>query len=347
MDGAEHFGTLADGTKVERWWLANGGVRLGLLSYGGIVQTLEVPDRHGRAANISLGYDSLDDYTTRSPYFGALIGRYGNRIADGRFTLDGESYQLPVNNAPNSLHGGDHGFDRRVWSVEPFTSGSDVGLVLRLTSPDGDMGYPGTLDVEVVHTLTAEGGFRLDYRATTDRPTVVSLTNHTYFNLRGAGSGGIHDHEVGIAAGHYTPVDASLIPTGELAPVAGTPFDFRRAQPVGDPLRHTHPQVGHARGIDHNLVLDKGVTAAPEHAATVTDPSSGRVLRIATTEPGVQFYTGNYLAVATADAYRDGDGFCLETQHFPDSPNQPSFPSTVLRPGETYRSTTVHSFGTA
>ncbi|MDX2644666.1 galactose mutarotase [Streptomyces sp. PA03-1a] len=346
----EHFGTLEDGTKVDIWTVSNGGITLKVLSYGGVVQTLELPDRRGRRVNVSLGFDDIAGYVANSPYFGALIGRYGNRIAGGKFTLDGHTYQLPVNDGPNSLHGGDRGFDKRVWEVEGFKAGSDAGLVLRYTSADGEMGYPGTLKVKVVYTLTADARWRIDYTATTDKATVVNLTNHTYFNLRGEGDGGIYDHEVQIAARRYTPVGSTLIPTGELAPVAGTPFDFRSAKAIGRDIRSAHQQVLYGQGIDHNFVLDKGRTAAPEHIVTVTEPVSGRVMRIATTEPGVQFYTGNFLTGAFAGSsgrvYRQGDGFCLETQHFPDSPNQPSFPSTVLRPGQTYRSTTVHSFGT-
>ncbi|QLH21527.1 aldose epimerase family protein [Streptomyces sp. Rer75] len=346
----EHFGTLADGTKVDRWTIENGRTRLGVLSYGGVVQTLEIPDRHGRRANVSLGFADLDSYVASSPYFGALIGRYGNRIARGTFTLDGTKYQLPVNDGPNSLHGGDKGFDKRVWTVAPFRKGADVGLTLRRVSPDGEMGYPGALTVRVDYTLTAAGDFRIDYEATTDKATVVNLTNHTYYNLAGEGSGSIYDHRLQIAASRYTPVDKTLIPTGELAKVAGTPFDFRRAKEIGRDIREAHQQVLYGQGIDHNFALDKGLTRRPEHIVTVTEPESGRVMKIATTEPGVQFYTGNFLtgtfAGTSGQVYRQGDGFCLETQHFPDSPNQPAFPTTVLRPGATYRSTTVHSFST-
>ena len=346
----EHFGTLADGTKVDRWTIENGRTRLSVLSYGGVVQTLEIPDRHGHRANVSLGFSDLDAYVANSPYFGALIGRYGNRIALGAFTLDGKKYQLPINDGPNSLHGGDKGFDKRVWSVTPFRKGADVGLTLRRVSPDGEMGYPGALTVRVDYTLTAAGDFRIDYEATTDKATVVNLTNHTYYNLAGEGSGSIYDHRLQIAAARYTPVGKTLIPTGELAKVAGTPFDFRRTKEIGRDIRDAHQQVLYGQGIDHNFVLDKGITDRPEHILTVTDPSSGRVMKIATTEPGVQFYTGNFLtgtfAGTSGQVYRQGDAFALETQHFPDSPNQPSFPSTVLRPGDTYRSTTVHSFST-
>ncbi|WP_137991692.1 aldose epimerase family protein [Streptomyces vilmorinianum] len=344
----EHFGTLADGTRVHRWTVAAGGTRLRVLSYGGIVQSLDIPDRRGRYANVSLGFDNLEDYVSGSPYFGAIIGRYGNRIAGGAFTLDGSTYRLPVNDGPNSLHGGDKGFDKRVWDVEPYAQGPDTGLTLRYVSADGEMGYPGTLRVRVDYVLTPRGDFRVQYEATTDRPTVVNLTNHTYFNLAGEGNGSILDHTLRIAASRYTPVDSTLIPTGELARVAHTPFDFRTGKPIGRDIRAAHPQVLFGRGYDHNFALDKGLTGAPQHVVTVTEPVSGRVMEIATTEPGVQFYSGNFLdgtlAGASGKVYRQGDGFCLETQHFPDSPNQPSFPSTVLRPGRTYRSTTVHSF---
>ncbi|MFC8081797.1 aldose epimerase family protein [Streptomyces sp. NPDC057340] len=344
----ELFGKLADGTKVYRWSLENGGTRMKVLSYGGVVQSLEIPDRRGRYANVSLGFDNLDDYVARSPHFGALIGRYGNRIAKGRFTLDGKEYQLSVNDGENSLHGGALGFDYRVWDVEPFTDGPDVGLVLHYTSVDGEMGYPGTLRATVTYTLTRRGDWRIDYEATTDKATVVNLTSHVYWNLAGEGSGTIEDHELSIAASRYTPTDAGLIPTGELAKVSGTPFDFRRAKPIGRDIRDAHPQLVTAKGFDHNWVLDKGITDRPEHIATLREHTSGRALRIATDQPGLQFYSGNFLdgtlTGTGGSLYRQGDALCLETQHFPDSPNQPSFPSTVLRPGETYRTSTVHSF---
>jgi aldose 1-epimerase len=344
----ELFGTLADGTEVHRWSLENGGTRMKVLSYGGVVQSLEIPDRHGRYANVVAGFDDIADYAAKSPYFGALIGRYGNRIAAGRFTLDGKPYQLDVNDGDNSLHGGARGFDKRVWDVEPFTEGTDVGLRLRRTSADGEMGYPGTLRAEVTYTLTRHGDWRIDYAATTDKATVVNLTSHVYWNLAGEGSGGIEDHELSIAAARYTPTDAGLIPTGELARVAGTPFDFRHAKPVGRDLRAGHEQLVLAKGYDHNWVLDKGITARPEHIATLRDPRSGRTLKIATDQPGLQFYSGNFLdgtlTGTSGRTYRQGDALCLETQHFPDSPNHPEFPSTVLRPGRTYRTTTIHRF---
>lgn len=345
----ELFGKLADGTEIHRWSLENGGTRLKVLSYGGIVQCLETPDRDGRYANVSLGFDTVEDYVAGSPYFGALIGRYGNRIGAGRFTLDGETYELSVNDGTNSLHGGADGFDRAVWDVEPFTDGSDVGLRLSYTSADGEMGYPGTLAVEVTYTLTERGEWRIDYGATTDRTTVVNLTNHVYWNLAGEGSGSVLDHELTIAAARYTPVGSGLIPTGEAGRRRGHTFDFRTGKAVGKDVRAADPQLLQAKGFDHNWVLDKSGTAGPEWAATLTDPASGRTLKISTTEPGLQFYSGNFLdgtlVGPSGKTYRQGDALCLETQHFPDSPNKPSYPSTVLRPGETYRSTTVHAFG--
>ncbi|WP_443047075.1 aldose epimerase family protein [Streptomyces sp. NBC_00267] len=343
------FGRLADGTEIDSWALENGGTRMKVLSWGGIVQSLEIPDRHGRHADVCLGFDTIEDYVARTPYFGALIGRYGNRIAEGRFTLDGEAHQVDVNDGVNSLHGGATGFDRQVWDVEPFTEGSDTGLRLYRTSPDGEMGYPGTLDVKVTYTLTGRGDWRVDYEATTDRATVVNLTSHVYWNLAGESAGTVEGHELMIAAARYTPTDAGLIPTGELAEVSGTPFDFREPRTIGSGLRAGHVQQVRAQGYDHNWVLDKGVTAEPVHVATLRDPGSGRTLEIATDQPGLQFYSGNFLdgtLVGTGGrAYRQGDALCLETQHFPDSPNQSAFPSTLLRPGQTYRTTTIHSFG--
>ncbi|MDK1476884.1 aldose epimerase family protein [Streptomyces sp. 549] len=344
------FGRLPDGTRVHRWRWQRGGTRISVLSYGGIVHSLELPDRRGRYANVSLGCDSVQGYLDAGAYFGALIGRYGNRIANGRFTLDGTTHQLSVNDGDNSLHGGTGGFDKRVWDVESFAGPAGSGLVLRYVSPDGEMGYPGTLRVKVVYTLTHDGDWRIDYRATTDRATVVNLTNHAYYNLAGEGSGTVLDHELRLAASRFAPTDTGLIPTGELAPVAGTPFDFRRQHTIGRDIRTAHPQLLTAKGYDHNWVLDKGVTTTPEPVATLRDPASGRTMEIATTEPGLQFYSGNFLdgtvAGTSGRTYRQGDGLCLETQHFPDSPNQPDFPSTVLRPGGTYRSTTIHRFST-
>jgi len=345
---AEAWGTAPDGTAVQRYTLVNGDMTVRILTYGGIVQSLEVPDADGERDNVVLGFDDLEGYVANNnpgPYFGALIGRYGNRIAGGRFTLDGVEHQLPLNNGPNSLHGGTDSFDRRVWEATPVKGSREVSLRLRLVSPDGDQGYPGRLTTEVTYTLARHRQLAVHYEATTDAPTVVNLTNHTYWNLSGEGSGTIEDHELQIDASRYTPVDSTLIPTGELAPVAGTPMDFRHPTPVGERLREPFQQIVYGQGYDHNWVLDRRSDDDLEEAARVHDPDSGRTLEISTTEPGLQFYSGNFLdgtLVGTGGkVYRQGDGMALETQHFPDSPNQPGFPSTVLRPGQTYDTTTV------
>jgi aldose 1-epimerase len=346
----EAFGTTSEG-RVDRYTLTNGkGMRVRILTYGGIIQTIEVPDRRGRTANVALGFDNLTDYVERNPYFGCITGRYANRIALGRFTLDGVTYPLPINNAPNSLHGGDVGFDKHIWATTPFRHGSEVGLVMRYTSPHLDQGYPGTLTTTVTYTLTRANAIRMEYRATTDRPTVVNLTNHTYFNLAGEGSGTIEGHTLQLNASRYTPVDATLIPTGAVDPVAGTPMDFTRPKAIGERIRDDFAQLVIGRGYDHNYVLDRRGRAGLTRAARVVEPGSGRVLTVLTEEPGIQFYSGNFLdgtLVGTSGRmYRQGDGFALETQHFPDSPNQPTFPSTVLRPGHVYATTTVYQFGT-
>jgi aldose 1-epimerase len=322
---SELFGTLPDGTPVHRWTLERAGVRVRVLSYGGIVQSVEVPGRDRRAADVVLGFADLDGYLAHpEPYLGALVGRYANRIAGGRFPLEGVTYSLAQNNAPNSLHGGEHGFDKRVWDVEPV----EHGVRLSRVSAHGEEGFPGRLDVTATYTLDASGALRFVYEATTDAPTIVNLTNHSYFDLSGAGSaGGAGSHELRLAASRFTPVDGDLIPTGALDDVTGTRFDFRESRKVGS-------------GYDHNFVLDKGLTPAPVEIAELHDPASGRVLTVATTEPGIQLYTGDYLA----DPYAPGAGIALETQHFPDSPNRPEFPSTELRPGDTYRSETVYGF---
>ncbi len=322
-----------------------------ILTYGGIVQSISVPDRKGRFQDVSLGLAKLSQYRAESPYFGAIIGRYANRIAKGTFRLDGHTYHLPINDAPNSLHGGTKGFDKRLWAPTPLDRNGTVGLRLTRTSPDGEMGYPGTMQVTVTYTLTNSNGLRIHYQATTSKPTVLNLTNHTYFNLAGEGSGTVYDQRIMINADHYTPIDATLIPTGRVAPVAGTPFDFTTSRAIGSRIRDGVQQIVFAHGYDHNWVLNgTGGHGTMSLAARAYDPGSGRVLRVLTDQPGVQFYTGNFLDGSivglTGKTYRQGDAFTLETQHYPDSPNHPNFPSTVLRPGHTFTSSTLYQFST-
>ncbi|MFC8216707.1 aldose epimerase family protein [Streptomyces sp. NPDC057362] len=319
---SELFGTLSDGTPVHRWTLERADVRVRVLSYGGIVQSAEVPDRDGNVADVVLGFADLDGYLRHpEPYLGALVGRYANRIAGGRFPLDGRTYAVVPNEGPNTLHGGERGFDKRVWDVEAVTGGVRLSRV----SPHGEEGFPGRLEMSATYTLDGSGALRIGYEAVTDAPTVLNPTNHSYFNLSGSGHAG--GHELRLAASRITPVDAGLIPTGGLDDVTDTRFDFRRARKIGS-------------GYDHNFVLDKGVTDAAEEVAELYDPASGRVLTVATTEPGLQLYTADHLG----EPFAPGDGVALETQHFPDSPNRPGFPSTVLRPGEVFRSETVYRF---
>lgn len=325
---------------------ASGGMEAAIMTYGATVVSLEVPDRAGELGDVVLGHDSLGGYLTANPYFGSVVGRYGNRIAGGQFILDDSTYVLARNNGPNHLHGGLQGFDKVNWTLESLIEEPGrVGVVLGYVSADGEEGYPGELTVRVTYTFLEEtSALTVDYEATTTRPTPVNLTQHSYFNL--AGRGDILDHQVMLAASRFTPVDSTLIPTGELRSVDGTPFDFRRATAIGARIDSDHRQLSFGSGYDHNFVLDEGAAVA----ARVLDPLSGRVMEITTTEPGIQFYTGNFLdGLITGKGgrvYERRSAFCLETQHFPDSPNQPSFPSTVLRPGETYATQTVFAFRT-
>jgi aldose 1-epimerase len=339
------YGSLPDGTSVEQFTLVNShGTRARIITYGGIVTALETADRDGKRDNIVLGCTNLAEYVADRTHFGAIVGRYANRIARGRFVLDGIAYQLACNNPPNALHGGPRGFHKVVWQAETIGD----ALVLRHRSPDGDEGYPGALTVEVRYALSDDDALRIDYTASTDKPTIVNLTNHSYFNLAGEGTGTILDHELTIAANAFLPVDATLIPTGELRPVVGTPFDFRAPTPIGAEIRAAHEQILRGRGFDHNFVLREKDPGALGLAARVREKRSGRVLEVATTEPGLQFYSGNFLdgtrPGTSGRPYRQSDGFCLETQHFPDSPNRSEFPTTILRPGEIFRSSTLYRF---
>jgi aldose 1-epimerase len=346
----EPFGLSPAGEPVDLITLVNSqGVEARVMTYGGIIVSLKTPDRNGRLDDIVLGHDDVAGYVASASYFGAIVGRYANRIALGRFTLDGREYRLATNNGPNHLHGGVRGWDKVVWQADPFNDERGVGVVLAHTSPDGNEGYPGTVRARVTYTLKDTNELEVDYSATTDAPTVINLSQHTYFNLAGSAVPPVLDHRVTIHANRYTPVDAGLIPTGELAGVEGTPFDFRTATPIGARIEQPHEQLQRGRGYDHNFVLTR-TTSGLAPAAAVREPSSGRTLEVLTTEPGLQFYTGNFLDGTVKGkggvTYGHRTGFCLETQHFPDSPNRPDFPSTTLGPGETYRSTTVFRFGT-
>jgi len=340
------FGSVA-GQPVELFTFRNAnGIELKATNYGGIITSIVAPDRDGKPGDIVLGFDTLDGYLKDSPYFGALVGRYGNRIAKGRFTLDGKTYTLAVNNGPNHLHGGIKGFDKVIWTAEPLTGKNGVAFSRR--SPDGEEGYPGNLDVRVTYELTDRNELVITYHATTDKATPVNLTNHSYFNL--AGGGDVLGHQLMIAADRYTPVDSTLIPTGVLAPVQGTPFDFRQSTAIGARIEQPNEQLKNGGGYDHNWVLNRS-GAGRQLAARVVEPKSGRTLEVSTTEPGLQFYSGNFLDGTITgkggNVYQRRNGLCLETQHFPDSPNQPGFPSTILRPGASYDSQTVFTFGTA
>jgi aldose 1-epimerase len=337
------FGHLSDGRAADLYTLTNtGGLVAKITNWGGIVTELHTPDRAGKLGDVVLGFDSLAPYEAKHPFFGALVGRVGNRIANARFALDGVVYQLAANDGPHALHGGLRGFDKVLWTAEGAVTERGPAVRLAYVSPDGEEGYPGTLSVKVTYTLTDAGGLEIDYRATTDRRTPVNLTNHSYFNL--AGRGLILDHELTIMARSYTPVDATLIPTGELAPVAGTPLDFTRPTPIGARLAAVG---GEPVGYDHNFVLPSA-GAEPALIARVCEPATGRVMEVETTEPGVQFYTGNFLDGRVVGkggvAYAQHAGFCLETQHYPDSIHHASFPSTILRPGETFKSETMYTY---
>ncbi len=342
------FGQTKDGQAVDLYTLTNDhGIATQITNYGGTIVTLHTPDRAGAPGDIVLGFDTLADYQTRSPFFGCIAGRYANRIAKGQFQLDGVTYTLATNNGPNHLHGGLRGFDKVVWQAETAQANDEVALHLRYVSGDGEEHYPGNLAVAISYTLTNRNELRIDYRATTDKPTILNLTNHTYFNL--AGQGKILDHLMMIDADRFTPVTAALIPTGDLPSVAGTPFDFRTPTPIGARIAQDHEQLRYGGGYDHNWVLNRPEQGLRQ-VITVTEATSGRRLDVATSQPGVQFYTGNMMPDALpgkgGQVYTKRSGFCLETQHFPDSPNQPHFPTTVLRPGEQYHETTVFGFST-
>lgn len=346
-------GTLTDGTPITAITLkAGNGVSAVILSYGATLQKLFAPDRAGRVADVVLGYDDLASYVDHPNYFGVTVGRYANRIADGKFALDGKTYQLPQNDGGNSLHGGGKGFDKAAWQIVSVKSGPTASVVLRHVSPDGDSGYPGKLTATVTYTLDEAGNLGILFEASTDKPTVVNMTNHAIFDMGGEGSPeGATGHRLTIPAARYTPVNAKLIPTGELKPVAGSVFDFRAARRVADGLRDgTDPQIVFGRGYDHNFVLDKGLTAKPELAARLEDPASGRVLEVLTTEPGVQFYAGNFLDGTLigkhGHVYRMGDGIALEPQKFPDAPNQAAFTSPRVDPGKPYRHAMIYRLST-
>jgi len=339
------FGHLPDGRPVELFTLTNRhGLEVRAMTYGAIITSIRTPDREGTSADIVLGFDSVGAYLAGSPYFGAVVGRYANRIARGRFVLDGVTYRLARNNGPNSLHGGTRGFDKVLWTAQPFQTDSSTGVVFQYVSRDGEEGYPGTVRVQVTYTLSDRNALEFAYDATSDKATPINLSQHTYWNLHGDGQGDILDHVLTLNASAYTPVDSTLIPTGQIAPVEGTPFDFRRPTVIGARIDTDHEQLEFGRGYDHNWVLD-GHTAA-----RLEDPKTGRRLDIRTTEPGIQFYTGNFLDGTlkgkNAVTYGHRTGLCLETQHFPDSPNHANFPSTILQPGARYQSRTTIEFST-
>lgn len=343
------FGQTADGTGIDLITLRNlKDVEIRVMTYGGAILSIKTPDRTGAVDDIALGYNTAAEYFKNPTYFGVLIGRYANRIAKAKFSLDGKTYTLPANNGVNSLHGG-VGWDQKVWKSEPFQNATGVGVVLTVTSADGDQGYPGEVKAKVTYTLTDDSRLIVDYDATTNAPTVINMTQHTYFNLAGSKANDILGHELMINADRYTPVDATLIPTGQLAPVEGTPFDFRKSTVIGARIDGNDEQLKRGKGYDHNWVLNRSGSGL-SLAAVAKDPITGRTVEITTTEPGIQFYSGNFLdgtnVGKTGKGYPLRSGFCLETQHYPDSPNQPSFPTTVLRPDGRYTSQTIFKFGT-
>jgi aldose 1-epimerase len=347
------FGTLADGSRVEAVTLSNGhGVSARVITLGASLQSLVTPDRTGKSADIILGYARPDGYIGQPQYFGATVGRYANRIAKGRFTLDGKSYQVPINDGPNSLHGGTKGFDKVLWKViDVAHDAGKASVTLQYVSPDGEMGYPGTLTTTATYTLDESNRLSIDYRATTDKPTIVNLSNHAYWNLGGEGSGSVMDDRLTIPAETYLPIDATSIPTGAFAKVAGTPFDFRQPKPIGRDIRDGgEQQLLNGHGYDHNWVISRHASAQPRMVARVEDPASGRVLTLTSSQPGLQFYSGNFLngtAVGQGGhTYRQGDAFVLEPQLFPDTPHRPDFGSAVLRPGQTYHNLMVYQFST-
>jgi aldose 1-epimerase len=352
--GRAAFGTLADGRTVEAVTLTNHkGMRVRLISYGASIQTVVAPDRHGTGADVTLGYPTMQGYLEQPQYFGSTVGRVANRIAKGRFTLDGKAYQVPVNNGPNSLHGGTKGFDKVLWTVAETHDGPSASVTFRYVSPGGEMGYPGTLIVTATYALNEANELSVEYRATTDRPTLVNLSNHAYWNLAGEGSAeGAMGHLLTIPADHFSPTDATAIPTGEFRPVAGTVFDFRKATPVGARVRDaSDAQIVYGRGYDHNWVIARTLAPQPRLLARVEEPKSGRVMEVLSNQPGLQFYSGNFLDATTVGKagriYRMGDAIVLEPQMFPDTPNRPEFGSVRLDPGQTYRSVIVWRFSTA
>jgi len=347
------FGKTPPGDVVHVFTMTNArGIEVRAIDYGAIVTSIRTPDRTGQLADIVLGFDDMKGYATNGPYFGAIVGRYANRIAKGRFTLDGKTYRLAVNNGPNALHGGLKGFDKVMWQAEPGADSAGVHLSLRYTSADGEEGYPGTLRATVTYTLTDDNRLVIDYEATADKATPVNLTQHSYFNLGGEGSGDILGHELTLDADRFVPIDSTFIPTGQISPVAGTPFDFRTPLAIGARIDLPDPQLQAGHGYDHTFVITRSASdSGLIPAARVVDPRSGRTLDVATTEPGVQFYTGNFLdgtvVGKSGHAYQRRSGLCLETHHFPDSPNKSQFPSTILRPGKVFRSRTAFTFGIA